>query len=133
AAVEEALAAWLRQQPGIQTAYTRTQLIKGVAGDDRVGQMVRRSFHPERSGDVLVVLKPYHLISPPLGTGTNHGTPHDYDTHVPLLVLGPGVPARVRTDPVTPQACAAILAHALGIRPPPAAEAPLPGGLFGGS
>jgi hypothetical protein len=128
--VEQALADWLKKQEGIAAAYTRTQLLRGVAKDDAIGQAVRRSFHPERSGDVFPVLKPYCLLTSALATGTTHGTPHDYDTHVPLMVYGPGVKAGVRKDRVTPLAAAPVLAHALGIRPPAAAEAPVPRGLF---
>jgi len=126
--VEAALAAWLAEQTGILAAYTHTQLTAGVAGDDTVGQTVWRSFHPDRAGDVGVVMKPYHIM---YGlTGTTHGSPHAYDTHVPLMVYGPGVKAGVRTDLVRPQATAAILARALGIPPPTNAEEPVPDGLF---
>jgi predicted AlkP superfamily pyrophosphatase or phosphodiesterase len=127
--VEEALAGWLRKQSGIQSVYTRTQLLHGVPADDAVGQAVRRSFHPDRSGDLMIVLKPYWLFSSLL-MSTTHGTPHPYDTHVPLLVLGPGVRPGVRQDRVTPQAAAAILARGLGIDPPAKAEAPVPESLF---
>jgi hypothetical protein len=63
-------------------------------------------------------------------TGTMHGTPHEYDTHVPLLVYGPGVRPGVRKEAVTPQAVATVLAPALGIKPPSCAEAPVPDGFF---
>jgi hypothetical protein len=126
--VEEALAQWLAGQNGIQAAYTRTQLIAGVAKDDEMGRMVRRSFHPDRAGDVGVVMKPYWIM---YGlTGTTHGSPHPYDTHVPLLVYGPGVKAGTHKERVRPQAAAGILARALGIKPPADAEEPVPQGLF---
>jgi hypothetical protein len=130
AEVEESLAGWLRQQPGILAAYTRTQLAGGLPRGDSLGESVRRSFHPERSGDVVFVLKPYHLLTETLATGTLHGTPHSYDTHVPLLVFGPDVIAGLHSEPVTPQAIAAILARALEIEPPACAQAPVPAGLF---
>jgi hypothetical protein len=127
--VEEALATWLKKQPGVQTVYTRTQLLHGVPGDDAMGQAVLRSFYPDRSGDLTIILKPYWLFSS-LQLSTTHGTPHPYDTHVPLLVFGPGVKAGVRQDAVTPQAAAAILAQGLGIDPPAKADAPVPENLF---
>jgi hypothetical protein len=127
--VEETLAAWLRKRPGIQTTYTRTQLLNGVPADDAVGQAVRRSFHPDRSGDVTIVVKPYYQITPLL-TGTGHGTPHPYDTHVPLIVFGPEVQPGIRKDKIVPQTTAAILARALGIKPPAKAEFAAPEGLF---
>ena len=70
-----------------------------------------------------VVLKPYHYFWPLLAKGTTHGSPHPYDTHVPLLLYGPGIPQGVFSEPVTPQATAAILARSLGI-PPPAMPRP---------
>ena len=130
AEVEQALADWLRKQDGIRTAYTRTQLLQGAPRNDRIGQAVWRSFHPERSGDVVPVIEPYHLFGSALGTGTTHGTPHDYDTHVPLLIYGGGIRRGIRKELVTPQAVVPVLAHALGIKPPASCEAALPQGLF---
>lgn len=128
--VAAALADWLTQQPGIAKVYPRSQLLRGVAADDAMGQQVRRSFYPERCGDLFVVLKPYYLLSSAVGVGTTHGTPYPYDTHVPLLVYGPGIRKGRHRELVRPQAAAAILAHALGIAPPAGAEAPVPEGLF---
>jgi hypothetical protein len=135
AKVEEALARWLAKQPGVQTAYTRTRLSKGHLKDDALGEAVRLSFDVERSGDVIAVLRPYHLLSAPVSSKldayrTTHGTPHPYDTHVPLLVYGPGVMSGARKERVTPLAVAPILARGLGIAPPVTAEVPLPEGLF---
>jgi predicted AlkP superfamily pyrophosphatase or phosphodiesterase len=131
ARVEEALADWLRRQPDVEAAFTRDQLSAPQPPDDPLAARVWRTFHPRRCGDVLVVMKPYRLWGGPLSTGTTHGSPHPYDTHVPLLVYGPGVRPGVRTDPVTPQACAAVLARGLGVPPPAACEAPVPDHLFG--
>jgi predicted AlkP superfamily pyrophosphatase or phosphodiesterase len=128
--VEKVLAAWLVKQPGVQTAYTRTQLLGDIPADDEIGQRVKKSFYEKRSGDVLVVPKPYYVWLK-YTTGTTHGTPHPYDTHVPLLAMGPGIKPGVRKDPVTPQAGTMILSRALGIKPPKAAEAKLPEKLFG--
>jgi hypothetical protein len=130
-AVAKSLAEWLVTQPGIGAAYTQAQLVEGsFASDDTIGPRVRRSFHPDRCGDVTVIQKPYYLFTSPFATGTNHGTPYPYDTHVPLLVYGPGIAGGPRSEPVTPQAIAAIFAHFLGIEPPSAADAPVPAGLI---
>jgi predicted AlkP superfamily pyrophosphatase or phosphodiesterase len=134
AQVEETLARWLAKQPGIQAAFTRTRLSAGPIKDDPVAERVRLSFDSERSGDVYVLVKPYYLLSPPLSPKlayrTTHGTPHLYDTHVPLLVYGPGVRPGIRRDAVTPQAAAAILARGLGIELPPGANVRVPQGLW---
>jgi hypothetical protein len=129
AEVESALAKWYETQPGILKAYTRTQLVKGIPEDDAIGQSVRHAFYADRCGDIAVVLKPYCLFSQALGIGTNHGTPHDYDTHVPLLVMGPGIRKGTYKERVTPQAVVPILASAAGIAPPKECEVKVPVGI----
>lgn len=51
--------------------------------------ILQNGYNQKRSGDVLVVLKPgtisYH------STGSTHGSPQIYDTHVPLLFYGKGI------------------------------------------
>jgi hypothetical protein len=130
AAVEAALADWYPRQPGIRAAYTRTGLQTGVPDEDEIGQRVRRSFHPERCGEVYVLQEPYCLFTSAFGrAGTTHGTPYPYDTHVPLLAYGPGFPPGPNDEPAVPQQAAALLAHGLRIPPPARAEYPLPAGV----
>ena len=130
--VAAALAAYVREQDGVLRVFTHADLNpRNVAKNDAIAQRVLRAFHPERSGDLYVVLKPYHLISSlALGdnfaTGTTHGSPHEYDTHVPLLVFGPGIPGGKRDEAVTPLHSAAIGAYFLGTKRPKDAEYGLP-------
>lgn len=128
--VESALANWLRDQPAVASAWTATELAAPTPPRSEIGKRVWQSYYPGRSGDVQVVLQPYYLFATPFVRGTTHGTPYPYDTHVPLLVFGPGVRPGVRADSVTPQAAVAILARGLGIAPPAKCEAPVPEGLF---
>lgn len=138
--VERALADWFNANPHIERAFTRTELMSGGAGETtQLMNMVRASFHADGSGDVMVIHKPYHLFSPPTLTTspeklasfrTTHGTPFAYDTHVPLLVMGPRVVPGQRGERVTPLAMASILAEALGLPAPKSAAYPTPAGLF---
>jgi predicted AlkP superfamily pyrophosphatase or phosphodiesterase len=128
ARVEDVLARWLREQPGIQATFTRTQLLKGPATDE-LSRRVWASFFPERSGDVVAVPRAYSLFMD-RPTGTSHGSPHPYDTHVPLVALGPRVHHGERHDRVTPLAIAPILARMLGIAVPATMREPVPTGLF---
>jgi predicted AlkP superfamily pyrophosphatase or phosphodiesterase len=130
AEVERTLAEWLKKQEGVQAVYTRSQLSKGPLKGDALGESVRQSFHPERSGDVMILLKPYYLGTPAWVGGTDHGTPHPYDTHVPLLVYGPGVRPGTREERVSALAVAAILARALGVPAPEKAEVGVPENLM---
>lgn len=100
----------------VQAAYTRDQLERGDVHDEP-GRMMLRSFNRERSGDVLYQTKPYYFSR---ATGSTHGTPYNYDTHVPLLWYGAGVKpgfynARVGVDDLAP-----TLARLLGLPAPPA-------------
>jgi hypothetical protein len=127
--VESALARWLVRQHGISVAFTRTELTTPRPPYGELAAAVLRSFCPDRSGDVVAVPRPYYQITS-FTTGTTHGTPYPYDTHVPLLVFGPGVAAGVRREPVQPLAAAVVVARLLGVPPPAKATAPLPDGLF---
>lgn len=127
--VEQTLAHWLRDQPGILSAYSRTQIMAGSVGGDTYARRVRASFHPERSGDVIAVVEPYNLFANRY-SAANHGTPHSYDTHVPLMVLGPGIRPGERTAPITPLAAAPVLAHFLDMSLPATVREPVPAGLF---
>ncbi len=132
--VAEALAGYLRKREGVLQVYPYAVLKAGNVGKDAISQRVLNSFHPDRSGDVYIVLKPYHLLETrsadvKLATGTTHGTPHEYDTHVPLLVFGPGIAGGVRDEAITPLNCAAIGADFLGVKPPTDAEYGLPKSL----
>lgn len=127
--VEKALAGWLLEQSGVEGVYTRTALTTPGATLDATGRMVALSFYPERCGDVYVLLRPYCLPSGS-ATGTTHGSPWEYDTHVPLVVFGTGVQPGVREARVSPLAAAVILARAAGIDPPAGATVKVPEGLF---
>jgi hypothetical protein len=129
--VAKTLAEFLDKQTGIQKAYTRAELEVPAAANDAVGRRMRKAYYPDRCGDVGIVLKPYWLVSDgTITTGTSHGTPHPYDTHVPLLVFGPNVKPGVRKEEVVPAAIASIFAKGLGIAPPAKAEYPATAGLF---
>jgi len=85
--VENAAARYLLAQPGIAQVFTRTQLEQGVAAQSRLGTLMQRAWHRTLSGDLLVVTTPYTIFGS--GTsGASHGTPWQYDTSVPLLLMG---------------------------------------------
>jgi predicted AlkP superfamily pyrophosphatase or phosphodiesterase len=129
--VARTLAEFLEQQEGVGRAFTRADLEGELDAYDAIGQRLRKAYHPDRAGDVSFILKPYWLEGDPkTATGTLHGTPYPYDTHVPLLVFGPNVKSGIRREEVVPATIASIFAKALGIAPPAKAEYAVPAGLF---
>jgi hypothetical protein len=88
AVMERVLASAIEHLSPIWRAYTRTQLLEGRVPADPWSRRVLLSFDRERSGDVEVLLEPYWIAS---ASGTTHGTPFSYDTHIPLILMGPGI------------------------------------------
>lgn len=128
-AVAQTAREWLEKQKGIARVYTRARL-EGLSSPDEIDRMVLESYRPDSSGDLMVVLAPGCLVNTATTTtGTSHGTPYRYDTHVPLLVTGKGVIPGPRAGKVNVLAFGAILAEIVGVRPLPQAI-PLPEGLF---
>ena len=116
--VEAEIATLLESCSIVEKVWTRSQVQSAPGSQDPFLRLFSRSFHPERSGDLFLQVKKYHLLSS-RGTGTSHGSPYDYDTHVPLLLRVPGMSAkkipepRVRTVDLAP-----TLASLLGISAP---------------
>lgn len=86
--VEEEIAFELLEYEGVGKVYTGHQMwqneyTKGLS------YILQNGWNQKRSGDVLLVQKPgyvsYHR------TGSTHGSPMIYDTHVPLLLYGKGI------------------------------------------
>lgn len=119
--VAEAARAALLAEPAIAAAYTRREMAaRSRAGAPFFEAMVK-SWNAERSGDVPFALKPnWMFTSSSLAT---HGSPHRYDTHVPLLFYGPAwvrpgrVDARAEVVDIAP-----TLAQLLGVAAPAASE-----------
>ena len=115
-AARRAVAAALRESPAILEAYTADELLPGEDGDRPYFGAFRRSFYPGRSPDV-VFLPHDNILITNSDRETSHGTPHPFDTHVPLVFAGPGIAPgrhaeRVRTVDIAP-----TLAAILGVRP----------------
>jgi predicted AlkP superfamily pyrophosphatase or phosphodiesterase len=89
-AVERVTAEGAEGVPAVWRTYTRSQLLESRVPPDPWSRRVLLSFDRERSGDVDILLEPYWMAST---TGTTHGTPFSYDTHIPLILMGPGVRA----------------------------------------
>ncbi|MFN8355588.1 MAG: alkaline phosphatase PafA [Spirosomataceae bacterium] len=52
--------------------------------------LYKNLYHPTRGGDIGIIAQPGWFAG--RATGTTHGTPYNYDTHVPLLWYGWKVP-----------------------------------------
>ncbi len=112
AEVEAAVVQWFLKRPYVQEVITRSQLLSGAPLSE-FGEMTKRCFVPDRSGDVMPIFKPYHFVSK-YTTGTTHGSPHPYDTHVPLIFFGGPITPGKREERVSPQHAAVVLGATIG-------------------
>jgi predicted AlkP superfamily pyrophosphatase or phosphodiesterase len=126
AAVAEELRNLMLAEPGIASAYTRSELLSGSRAGAPFFEAARKAWHPDVSGDVQYSLKPNFMFSS--SSVTTHGSPHEYDRHVPLLVWGPSWVRAGRVDtPVEVVDIAPTLARLIGVAAPAASEGkPLP-------
>ena len=119
AAVERAAARGIEAVPPVWRAYTRSQLLEGRVPPDPWSRRVLVSFNRERGGDVEVLFEPYWLGGT---SGTSHGTPWSYDTHIPLILMGPGIRPGRYDRPVVLNDLAPTLSTLLGIETPSGAS-----------
>ena len=88
AEVRRVAAAAAMRVPHVARVYTRDQLLRAEVANDLIGSRVLRGFNPQRSGDLEIILEPYWMRQ---ATGTTHGSPYNYDAHIPLILMGRGV------------------------------------------
>ncbi|MDO6809390.1 alkaline phosphatase family protein [Zobellia galactanivorans] len=86
--VQEAIAKEVLSYEGIDRTYTAYQMWQNDYTHG-IPYILQNGYNQKRSGDVLVVLAP-GIISYQK-TGSTHGSPQIYDTHVPLLFYGAGI------------------------------------------
>lgn len=119
ATVAPALAA-LRALPGVGAAVWNGALDQPQEGiSPELLAAIRASHVPERSGDITILPQPGWIFvlgnSPNGGDGTTHGSPHEYDQHVPLVFLGGAFTPGHYGTRVTPADLAPTLAATIGM------------------
>ena len=98
----------------VEAVYNQTQLLGGDSPQDPFLPLFRNSFFQPRSPDLLVLLKKYVYLDDHPG-GTGHGSAHDYDRHVPIVFMGPGIKPGKYDQPCGPEDIAPTLAKLLGL------------------
>lgn len=112
--VESTLVSGLMSTNLVEAVYTRAQLMSQKKSADPYLDLYRNSFYAARSPHLLVRLKKYVYLNDRLG-GTGHGSPYDYDRHVPIIFMGAGIKPGKYPAPCGPEDIAPTLARLLGI------------------
>jgi predicted AlkP superfamily pyrophosphatase or phosphodiesterase len=123
--VQNIIAKELLGYEGIDRVYTGHQMWQNEYTEG-IPYILQNGYNQKRSGDILLVLKP-GVISYPK-TGSTHGSPQIYDTHVPLLFYGKGIKkgktiVRTEIDDIAPTIAALLgIAYPNGTTGSPIAE-----------
>ena len=92
--IEQFILSEVRKWTEVKAAYSASEL-SGSNDGDIWFRMIRSGYHREESGDILFLLETGYLSKstdiPSAHRGTSHGSPYNYDTHVPLLWYGKGI------------------------------------------
>ena len=72
----------LSKLEGIRSVITKKEILNG--GKSIIDIRLKNMVHPEKSPDVYLIPEKYWTWRYP--RGTSHGSPYDYDAHVPLII-----------------------------------------------
>nr|WP_294935465.1 alkaline phosphatase PafA [uncultured Flavobacterium sp.] len=87
--VKQAFKDFLYTQKYVKKVYAEEEIL-AASGNDYFLNAAAKGYDPVQNGDLLVLFKPAYVEYS--GTGTTHGSPYSYDTHVPLVFYGWGIP-----------------------------------------
>ena len=118
--VASAIAQALTRERGIYLAITPADVEQSP--DSRLLHQIRNNLHPIRSGDIYVVQDPYWFNFDKGPVAGMHGSPWNYDTHVPVIFAGAGMKAKMVYRRIQPADVAPTLSALLGMSPPASAQ-----------
>jgi predicted AlkP superfamily pyrophosphatase or phosphodiesterase len=118
--VATSIASHLTREAGIHLAITPDDL--KTAPPSSLLTRVANNIHPIRSGDIYIVQDPYWFNFDKGPVAGMHGSPWRYDTHVPVIFAGTGVPSNMVYREIEPADVAPTLAALLGMSPPASSQ-----------
>ena len=83
--VKQLFKEYLYTKEYVKRVYTEEEILAGSPNDELLG-FVSNGYDPTQNGELYFVYKPGYLEYS--ATGTTHGSPYTYDTHVPVIFYG---------------------------------------------
>ena len=111
----DAVLGLIKRAPGMWRVYRADQLRQGNNTADPITRAVGLSFFEGRSGDLILIPKPYWIGQ---GYAATHGSPYHYDTRIPVVFYGAGIAPGHHSTASTPADIAPTLAHLAGVTLP---------------
>ena len=87
--VKQSFKDFLMAQEQVKRVYSEEEILAST-GDDYFLSFIAKGYDPKQNGDLFILDKAGYMEY--METGTTHGSPNSYDTHVPLLFYGWHVP-----------------------------------------
>jgi len=115
--VEETVIEALMDTGLVAAVYTQAQLLSDDPSNDPYLRLYRNSFFSSRSPHLSIRFKEHLYLGPYIG-GTGHGSPYDYDRHVPIVLMGPQIRPGSYPKEAGPTDIAPTLAAILGLEYP---------------
>jgi arylsulfatase A-like enzyme len=119
----------LTREQGIYLAITPADVEQSP--DSRLLHQIRNNIHPVRSGDIYIVQDPYWFNFDKGPVAGMHGSPWNYDTHVPVIFAGSNIDAKIIYRRIQPADVAPTLSALLGMSPPASAQGTVLPEVFG--
>lgn len=91
AKVKEDVLKWLRVQDGVAFAVD-IESKDAITVPEPLKAMIVNGYNSKRSGCIQIILEPAWYSGYGTKTGTTHGSWNPYDSHIPLLWYGAGIP-----------------------------------------
>jgi predicted AlkP superfamily pyrophosphatase or phosphodiesterase len=124
--IVQASIAYLKRDIGVLEVFTIPEARTHVNSSDDLRRAVALGLTEDLDADLIVITKPGYFFSHgmPDTYGTHHGSPHEYDRQVPILIHGESVAVARIHAPVDQMRLAATIAHLLKVQPPTSAALP---------
>jgi len=108
-AIEKMVKDFLHQQPGVKNVWTFKELEKTPCYPSEAVDFLKKQLFQGRSGHITILPEPY-CIDSDWHYGTDHRTPYEYNTHVPLTFWWP---SRLKASKISTKVWALQLANSL--------------------
>jgi hypothetical protein len=102
----------LEDLPGVLRAATWIDMSTGANSKTPVWEGLRLSYHPQRSGDLMLLMRENFTTST---DAASHGTYYDYDRRVPVILFGSTFKAGTFEGPASPLDIAATWSRLTGV------------------
>ena len=106
--------------PGVAAIFRTEEISSEIPTMSGARRAFALNYFAGRSGDLFVLQKPYWLTDSSAEgskrySGTGHGTPYNYDQHIPILLMGFGIQPGEYFEAATPADIAPTLGALTGV------------------